>query len=283
MVYRKAIDFPPRLRPAGKIPARILSSLLFVVALSAATFADTSLVYVASFGSNTLAPSLDKLRFGSLKRGDAEIYGSNPTATLVDGEVVLSVTRPADLSGGVVASGVFNTNVRFDQGSLFGLQATFIRPAGPITGGWAAALSARTGDESDLFEETRVNASLSARPGGTARLNVPFGATSPTSVDLPAPVYEAIFRPDNPEPFTLQLLVDRVTGNGNASLRVGDFPVLSRSFQLSQFQANSGDPITAVGPAIANANAPGQTVSVRLRDFRIYVGKHRCPPTQPLC
>ena len=40
--------------------------------------------------------------------------------------------------------------------------------------------------------------------------------------------------------------------------------------QLSQFQANSGPAITAVGPTIANGN------------FRICVGKHRCPPSQPL-
>jgi hypothetical protein len=272
MRHSKAIDYSKPTRVAGKGPTKLIGSMLLVVALSAATFADTELAYVASFGGNTLEPTLDKLDFGSLKRGDAEIDGSNPTAMLGNGEVILSVTRPADLATGVVASGLFVTDLEFDQGSLFGLQATFIRPAGPISGGWGAAINARTGDESDLFGETRVNATLNVRPGGSARLNVPFGATSQTFVDLPAPVYEAIFRPDNPEPFTLQLLVDRVTGNGKASLKVGAFPVLSRSFQLSQFQANSGDPITAVGPAIANANAPGQTVSVHLRDFRIYVG-----------
>lgn len=283
MLCRKALELATRMRPAGNKAARILGSLLFVTALSAATFADTSLIYIASFGNDTLEAAFDKLGFGALKRGDSEIDGSSPTATLDNGEVVLSVTRPADLVGNVAASGVFNTNVRFDQGSLFGLQATFVRPIGPISGGWGPALNARTGAESDLFSATRVNATLNVRPGGNARLNVPFGATSPTFVDLPGPVYDAIFRSDNPEPFTLQLLVDRITGNGSASLKVADFPVLSKSFQLSQFKANSGDPITAVGPAVANANAPGQTVSVHVRDFRIYVGKHRCPPTQPLC
>lgn len=259
-------------------------SLLIVVALSAATFADTTLVYNASFGSGSFAPSVDKLDIGPLTPGDAEVAGANPTATVDNGEVVLSVTRPTALASGVVSSGLFATGLSFDQGSLFGLQATFIRPVGPISGGWAAAaLNARTGDESDLFGETRVNATLNVRAGGTARLNVPLGATSQTFVDVPAPVYEAIFRPNDPEPFTLQLLVDRVSGNGRASLKVGAFPVLSRSFQLSQFQANSGPPITAVGPTIANANAPGQTVSVHVRDFRIYAGKHRCPPSQPLC
>jgi hypothetical protein len=257
--------------------------LLIVVALSAATFADTTLVYVASFGGASFEAPIDKLKIGPLKPGDAEVAGANPTATADNGEVVLSVTRPAELASGIVSSGVFATPVNFDQGSLFGLQATFVRPIGPSSGGWAAALNARTGDESDLLGETRVNASFSARAGGTARLNVPFGATSQTFVDVPAPIYDAIFRANDPEPFTLQLLVDRVTGNGSASLKVGDFPVLSRSFQLSQFQTNSGPAITAVGPTIANANASGQTVSVRVRDFRIYLGKHRCPPSQPLC
>ena len=196
----------------------------------------------------------------------------------------MSVTRPTTLLSGVVSSGLFATNVNFEQGSLLGLQATFVAPVGPSSGGWAAgALNARTGDESDLAGEIRVNATLNVRAGGTARLNVPFGAVSQTFIDVPAPVYAAIFRPDNPEPFTLQLLVDRRTGNGRASLRVGDFPILSRSFQLSQFQSHSGPAISAVGPTIANANASGQTVSVHLRDFRIYTGKRRCPASQPLC
>jgi hypothetical protein len=260
-------------------------ALLVIVALSAATFADTSLVYLATFGGDSSQPAVDKLAIGPLKAGDTEIADTNPTVTPENGDMVLSVTRPAGLPTGTVASsGIFATPVNFDQGSVFGLQATFIRPVGPSSGGWAAgAVNARTGDESDLNGETRVNATLNVRAGGTARLNVPIGATSQTFVDVPAPVYDAIFRSVDPEPFTLQLLVDRVSGNGTASLKVGDFPVLSRSFQLSEFQANSGPTVTAVGPTIANANSPGQTVSVHLRDFRIYVGKHRCPPSQPLC
>jgi hypothetical protein len=263
----------------------LASSVLIVAALSAATFADTTLVYNASFGGDSFQPSVDKLEIGALKAGDTEIAGTNPAATPDKGEVVLSITRPAGLASGVVvSSGLFATGLNFDQGSVVGLQATFIRPAGPKSGGWAAAaLNARTGDESDLGGETRVNVTVNVRADGTARLNVPFGATSQTFVAVPAPVYDAIFRPNDPEPFTLQLLVDRVTGNGRASMKVGDFPVLSRSFQLAEFQANSGPAITVLGPTIANANATGQTVSVHVRDFRIYAGKHRCPASQPLC
>lgn len=264
--------------------SRAPRGLLIVAALSAATFADTALVYNVSFGDDSFAPSVDKLEIGTLKPGDAGITGANPGATHQKGEVVLSVTRPTGLVTGVASSGLFATGLNFDQGSLFGLQATFIAPVGPSSGGWAAgALNARTGGESDLASETRVNATLNVRAGGTARLNVPRGAVSQTFVDVPTPVYDAIFRANDPEPFTLQLLVDRRTGNGRASLKVGDFPVLSRSFQLSQFQSNGGPAISAVGPTIANANASGQTVSVRVRDFRIYVGKGRCPASQPLC
>jgi hypothetical protein len=47
--------------------------------------------------------------------------------------------------------------------------------------------------------------------------------------------------------------------------------VFSLSFTLADFLADSGPVITAVGPGIAvNANGPGQTASVHVRDFRIY-------------
>ena len=42
-------------------------------------------------------------------------------------------------------------------------------------------------------------------------------------------------------------------------------------FVLSDFLANGGPAITAVGPGIAvNSNGAGQTASVHVRDFRIY-------------
>ena len=112
---------------------------------------------------------------------------------------------------------------------------------------------------------------------------MPFGAAAQTFVELPGPMYQAIFRTDDPEPFTLQLIVDRISGNGRASLMVEGFPTLTRTFQLSNFTADAGPAISAVGTAIGNANAPGQTISVRMRDFRIYTAKHRCPASQPLC
>ena len=103
-----------------------------------------------------------------------------------------------------------------------------------------------------LMREDHPDA-LNVRAGGTARLNVPRGATSQTFVDVPAPMYDAIFRLNDPEPYMLQLLVDRVTGNGSASLKVGDFPVLSRSFQLSQFQATAAQPSLLSAPRLRTA------------------------------
>jgi hypothetical protein len=47
--------------------------------------------------------------------------------------------------------------------------------------------------------------------------------------------------------------------------------VFSLSFTLSDFLADGGPTITAVGPGIAvNSNAPGQTASVHVREFRMY-------------
>jgi hypothetical protein len=265
-------------------PHRTLaSSLLIVAALSAATFADTTLVYDASFVDGSTEPSVDQLGLGSMQAGDSQIPDSNPTATPGNGEIVLGVTRPASLASGVVSSGMWVTPVNFDQGSVVGLQARFVRPSGPSSGGWAVGVGARTGDQNDLGTDTRVTANLTSRAGGTARLQVPFGATSQTNIDVPPAMYDAIFRTDDPEAFTLGLLVDRKLGNATASLTVDGFPVLSRSFQLKDFQATQGPVITAVGAAIANGSASGQTVTVHLRDFRIYVGKQRCPQSQPRC
>jgi hypothetical protein len=262
-----------------------LTLLPLVALLSAATVADTQLVYNASFGGGSLVPSVDKLGYGAMKPGDTEIANTDPRAIPERGEVTLSVTRPVGLAAGtVVSSGLFIPDRDFDQGSRFVLQATFVGPDGPSSGGWAAAsLSSKTGDESDLNGDVRLNTTINVRAGGTARLNVPFGAASQTFVELPGPMYNAIFRKTDPEPFTLQLLVDRITGTGRTSLMVEGFATLSRTFQLSDFKAESGPAITAVGTAVGNANAPGQTISVRVRDFRIYTGKHRCPASQPLC
>jgi hypothetical protein len=96
------------------------------------------------------------------------------------------------------------------------------------------------------------------------------GATAPANqLNLAQPIYDSIFDPNNPEPFTLYLLVNRATGNGTAKLTVGSYTT-SVDFLLADFQPNAGPPITAVGPSIAVSNGPGRSASITVRDFWIY-------------
>ena len=233
------------------------------------------LVYQASFPNGSYDSSVDRLHLGALKKGDSQIANSYPTWNAAPGEVVMKITRPAGVPSTVaVSAGVFAQPVSFAAGSRLRLSATFVAPSGPLDiGGWAVAVSARTGGQNDLPTDTRATVTLQSRPNGIARLNVPFGSTAPTSVFLTAAVHKLIFGA-HPKPFTIELSIDRVTGKGEASLKVEN-RVLSAGFNLSDFSAAPGSPvITAVGAAVANANAPGATVSVHLRDFRIYTDMH---------
>jgi hypothetical protein len=175
--------------------------------------------------------------------------------------------------------------VHFDVGSRFKLRATYIAPVGPQgTVQWAVGLNAKTGDEDDLPNDTRLAATLQSR-GSVARLGVNGLATPPNLPFLPQDIFDAIYSPTDPQPFTLELEVDRITGAGTASLKVGD-TVVSHDFQTSAFQEDSGPAITSVGPSIAIVNAPGQSATVRVRDFEIYAPKPAeanpaaagCPP-----
>jgi hypothetical protein len=227
------------------------------------------LVYQATFPNGWPQASVDHLRIGPLLLGDSQIANSSPTFQRLPGELYMSITRPVGLSGLVVSAGAFATRLNFGPGSISRASATFRAPVGPLTtGGWAVGLSARTGNENDLNSETRVSTTLNVRPGGVVRLNVPFGSTAPTFVVLPTAVRDQIFGAV-PKSFTLELTVDRMNGMGSAVLSVGN-AVIPLSFTLSEFLANGGPAITAMGPSIANASAAGQTVSVHLRDFRIY-------------
>ena len=81
---------------------------------------------------------------------------------------------------------------------------------------------------------------------------------------------DAIFSTTDPQPFTIELTIDRKLGTGTAKLMVID-QVFSLTFTLADFLADGGPTTTAVGPGIAvNSNGPGQTASVRVREFRIY-------------
>jgi hypothetical protein len=252
----------------------IFAAGVLVAPLSASSLDDLQLVYLANFADGGLRGSVDKLRVGTLDPGSSEVYGSNPLYSAGDGTVVLTVTRPTGYSGTPVSSGLFATPVAFGPGSRVGLSATFIAPQGPHEAGdiWAATVGVRTGGVSDLGTEKRIAASLQVRGHGV-RLNVPGANPAANLADLPQDVYDAIFDPTNPKPVTLELLIDRVTGAGVASLKVQGFE-LSKEFQSPLFPTNAGPTITAIGPSIAIASGSGKSASIKVREFRIFAAKN---------
>ena len=232
------------------------------------------LAYLASFPNGSLEPSLDKLNAGAMFPGDPLIPDSNPTVSTSPGEVVVSIHRPVGLSPDLIPAESLWAPVNFGPGSVVRLRATFIAPVGPYatTGGFAIGLGARIGGKDDLPLEPRVFVTVNARPNQLVRFQVPFGSVEPTNTVLPQAVKDAIYSTTDPQPFTIELTIDRKLGKGTAKLMVID-QVFSLSFTLSDFLADTGPTITAVGPGIAvNSNGPGQTASVHVREFRIYVG-----------
>jgi hypothetical protein len=233
---------------------------------------ELQLAYLASFPNGSLAPSIDRLDAGALQPGDKGIPGSNPTIAARPGGLLVGITRPLGLSPDDIPSeSVWATPVNFGPGSVSRIRATFIAPVGPIPGGgFAMGVNAKTGNKDDRDADTRIAVTINVRPGFVVRLSVPFGATEPTAVPLPQEVKDAIFSTTDPQPFTLELTMDRKLGKGTAKLMVAD-QVFSLGFTLVDFRADDGPAITAVGPGIAvNSNAPGQTASVQIREFRVY-------------
>ena len=239
---------------------------------SSTASSELQLAYQASFPNGSLDSSIDKLGIGTMLAGDTGIADSNPTIEKRPGELFLSISRPVGLTPDQIpAMGVWATPVDFGQGTVSRIRATYIAPVGPIPGGgFAIGINAKTGNQDDLSTDTRIAVTVNVRPNFVVRLNVPFGATEPTAMPLPQAAKDAIFSATDPQPFTIELTMDRVEGKGLAKLTVAD-QVYSLGFTLADFRADSGPAITAVGPGLAvNANAPGQTASVRVRDFRIY-------------
>jgi hypothetical protein len=234
--------------------------------------AELNLAYLASFPNGSLKPAVDRLNAGPMVPGDPLIPDSDPTVTAGSGDVVVSIHRPLGLSPDDIPSESLFAPVNFGPGSVVRIKATFIAPVGPYatTGGFAIGLGGRTGGKDDLATETRVFTTINVRPNQLVRLNVPFGSVETANMVLPQDVKDAIFSTTDPQPFTLELTIDRKQGKGTAKLTVID-QVFSLDFTLADFVADGGPPITAVGPGIAvNSNAPGQTASVHVRDFRIY-------------
>jgi len=230
------------------------------------------LAYQATFANSSPGPSIDKLNVGAMVPGDPLIPDTNPTLSFVPGEAVVSVHRPVGLPDDAFpAETLFATPVSFGPGSVVRLRATFRAPVGPLPGGgFAIGLVARTGGRDDLSTETLVGVTVNVRPGFLVRFGASAGNVDPARVVLPDDVKNAIFSSTDPQPFTIDLTIDRVHGTAIGKLTVID-QVFTTPFVLSDFLANSGPTITAAGPGIAvNSNAPGGTASVHIRDFRIY-------------
>jgi len=233
---------------------------------------ELQLAYQASFPNGSLESSVDHLNIGPMQAGDTLIPDTNPTIEKRPGEIFISISRPVDLSPDLYpAMGVWATPVDFGPGTVSRISATYRAPVGPLPGGgFAIGINAKTGNKDDLTTDTRIAVTINVRPGFVVRLSVPFGATQPTAMPLPQAAKDAMFSTTDPEPFTLELTMDRKLGKGKAQLTVGD-QVFSLDFTLSDFLKDGGPSITAVGPGLAvNPNAPGQTASVHVRDFRIY-------------
>lgn len=252
---------------------------------TAAGFDDLQLVYHATFANGSLESGIDSLNLGALKFGDTGQAGINPSWTSSKGDYLVGITRPTTVTGQAVAAGIFAAPVNFDVGSVVGLRATFVAPVGPhdSTDLWAVAVIVRPGGVNPLVAGPRAAATLQVSGNG-ARLNTP-GASVPANLpNVPQQIYDAIFSSTDPQPFTLELLVDRKNGRGEAALKVGDAK-FSHAFEFEVFKADSGPAITNVGANIAIANAPGRRASVRIRDLQIFSSK-RSPAaiiSDPLC
>jgi hypothetical protein len=234
------------------------------------------LAYEATFPNGSLEPSVNHLGIeGPMLTSSTLGSNSNPTFSSLPGELFIGVTRPVGTATGVVASAVVSaTPVDFGPGSISRVSATFRAPLGPlVSGGWAVQVYARTGGQDDLSTQTRVSATLRVQPGGEFRLNVPqivSGVTSTTFMVLPVEILDDIFSTMSPtKPFTLDLSIDRTAGTGEAKLTVEN-RVFRLPFVLTVFPVNDEPTITAMGAAVAMNGSSGQTVTVHLREFRIY-------------
>jgi hypothetical protein len=244
--------------PIDAVPISILSGL--------------TPTYRVDFASGTPLPTLDTNGLGQLKTGDTGVPGSSPVWVFDATGLTLSVRQPLGVPA-VAGLGVFATPVSFAAGDVFGMRARFAAPVGPHDAGnsWAVALFARTGGEDLLPTDTNASATLQVRGSG-ARLNTPGSSTPANLPNVPQSLYDLLFSsdsgPDAVATFTLEMLVDRAAGHGEAALHVNDFEV-TKTFTFAEFLPTSGPTITAIGPALAISNAPGRSASVRVLEFEV--------------
>jgi hypothetical protein len=213
------------------------------------------------------------------EEGDGQVAGEIPTFSGGTNGLKLGVTTPDSiplidpgnpgLGTQTSTAGVFTTGLSYGPGTVFSTRATFIRPIGPFDGkAWSVALNARTGDKNDRWTDDRLNVTFKFKNSG-ATLNVYEEDRVQGSVAVPTPVYNSIVSNSSPQPFTLELLVDRVTGHGVAILTATAAAPQKLPFSLWKFRAEDGPKIEAVGPSLANCCMAGTTVSVEVIDFQI--------------
>lgn len=263
-----------------------LAAITVAAPASAEMFDGLQLVYHATFANGSLESGVDPLGIGPLKFGSSGEPGIDPSWIASQGDYLITVTRPLNLtSAAVVAAGIDATPVNFDVGSVVGLRATLVAPKGPHGSAnvWAIALAVETGGANPLIVNPSAAVTLQVR-GAAARYNTPGASPFVNLPNMPQEVYDEIFDPIDPQPFTLELLVDRKTGHGESSLKVGD-AVFSRTFEFFVFRPDSGPAITDVGVHIGIPNSSGEPVSVRLLDFQIFTSKQRSAAASgdPLC
>ena len=270
------------------IATTVALAICLAAPASAARIDDLQLVYQATFANGSLESGIDPLKIGALKFGDTGQADINPTWTAVQGDYLVSVSRPTNSTAPAFPTyiaGIYATPVNFDVGSIVRLRGTFVAPVGPhnSTDVWAVSVGVRTGGVGPLTDSPGAFVTFQVRGDG-ARLNTPGSSVSANLPNVPQEVYDAIFNPTDPQPFTIEMSVDRVNGRGEATLKVGDV-VVSRPYEFAIFTADSGPAITNVGLNIAAGNTLGQLVSVRMRDFQIFTSKRHSDSTSsdPLC
>jgi hypothetical protein len=245
------------------------------------------LAYHAIFPGASLSCFMDRIHSTpqALEQGEGQVAGQSSSFTAGTLGVVLHLTTPdpiplipSDPDGNTQTSsvGLFSTGLNFGPGTFFSARATFVGPNGPFGGkSWAVTVNARTGGKQDLGTATRLNMTLRFK-GGTAALNAFEAGDSRGSTPVPMATYNAIV--SSSQPFTLELMVSRITGKGAAILTTAGAVPLYLTFALSTFGSTSGPVISAVGPALANCCAAGKTASVEVTDFQILAHPSTLPP-----
>lgn len=245
------------------------------------------LAYHVIFQGASLDCFLDRIHATpqALEKGDGQVAGQSSSFTAGTQGIVLNLTTPdpiplipgvSDGNTQTSSVGLFSTRVNFGPQTFFSARATFGGPKGPFDRkAWAVALNARTGGKNDLSAETRLNMTLRFR-SGTATLNAFEAATPRGSKAVPPATYSKIVTES--QPFTLELIVSRITGKGAAILTTAGADPLTLTFSLGSFGSASGPVITAVGPSVANCCNPGTTTSVEVTDFQILAHPSTLPP-----